>query len=288
VLLVANANASGIVRRPELVGDASSLLRAAGARVETCLTTTVDALDELLASAERRVVLLGGDGSLHAAANAPGETPELALLPAGGANNVARSLGVPVDLQAAARLAVAGAARPLDLIAARTASRCHLAVEGVSVGFHALARVGYRGHNSTDRTAAVKAGAAALARFRPLTVGIDADGRSRVLEVGQLFVVNTPLFGPGLKVAPGADTGDGLLDLVTIEARGRIGLLRLIPHLRRGTHLDRPGVNHMAAERIRISSGGRSPVVADTTDLGAGMVDIQVVPGALSVVQATR
>ena len=56
-------------------------------------------------------MLLGGDGSLHAAANVPGPKPELAIIPAGGANNVARSLGVPVDLAAAARLAVAGDAR---------------------------------------------------------------------------------------------------------------------------------------------------------------------------------
>src|SRR5262245_34034313 len=278
VLLVANANATQIVRRPRLVDDASTLLRLAGARVESRLTASVDALTETLAEAGRRVVLLGGDGSLHAAANAAVPVPELALLPGGGANNVARSLGVPSDLRAAAALAVQGAAQPLDLIAARSATRRHLAVEGVSVGFHARARVGYRASNSSDRSAALRAGAAALARFEPVTVGIEVDGSFRVLRVGQLFVANTPLFGPRLQVAPGADPADGLLDLVTLEAPSRRAVLRLVPHLRRGTHVDLPGVTTTTATRIRIATGGSSPVVADTTDLGSGTVDLEVAP----------
>jgi diacylglycerol kinase (ATP) len=147
LLLVANGNASGLVRQPELVADAGRLLRSLGARVESLVTSTTDELAATLAGAERRVVLLGGDGSLHAAANAPVPLPELALLPAGGANNVARSLGVPADLAAAARLAVQGPARPLDVIEAFGDTGRYLAVEGVSVGFHALARAEYRGQN---------------------------------------------------------------------------------------------------------------------------------------------
>jgi diacylglycerol kinase (ATP) len=285
LLLVANANASGVVRHPNLVEDAGGLLRSRGASVEIRKTATLDELGEALASPERRVVLLGGDGSLHAAANLPGEKPELALLPAGGANNVARSLGVPTDLDAAARLAVAGAAQPLDLIAAKTATGRYLAVEGVSVGFHALARSQYTGRNSTDTVAGIKAGLGALARFKPLPVALDVDGAGEVLRVGQIFVANMPLYGPGLRVAPAADPTDGLLNLVTIEG-GRGALLSLVPHLRRGTHLGRAGVRHVTARRIRIAPGGRSPVIADTTNLGSGTVDLTVETAAIAVVGA--
>src|ERR687898_2034456 len=117
LLLVANGNASGLSRRPSLFQDSAQLLRSAGARVETRLTTSLQELDDALANAERRVVLLGGDGSLHAAANSPVQA-EFALIPAGGANNVARSLGIPIAPDAAARLAVEGRARPIDAIAA--------------------------------------------------------------------------------------------------------------------------------------------------------------------------
>lgn len=63
LLLVANGNASGLSRRHTLVQDSAQLLRSAGARVETRITASLEELDDALATAERRVVLLGGDGS---------------------------------------------------------------------------------------------------------------------------------------------------------------------------------------------------------------------------------
>jgi diacylglycerol kinase family enzyme len=288
LLLVANANASGLVRSPELLEGAQSLIRTFGARVETTLTATTDELAAVLAGAERRVALLGGDGSLHAAANTPGPKPELALIPAGRANNVATSLGVPTDLPGAARLAVAGQATPLDLIGARTPARRHLAVEGISVGFHAVARAGYNGRNSADLVAGARAAVRALARFRPLAVGIEVDGSFEVQRIGQLFVANMPLYGFGLRVAPDADPSDGRLELVTIETGGRASLLALLPHLRKGTHVGRPGVQVRTARRVRIATGGRSPIIADTTNLGSGTVELTVERAALAVVGGAR
>jgi diacylglycerol kinase (ATP) len=283
LLLVANANASGLVNRPELVEAAATLLRSRGAGVQLRLTSSLDEVGELLSEHERRVVLLGGDGTLHAAANVPGPKPELALLPAGRANNVARSLGIPTDLAQAARLAVEGSSQPLDGIVARSNGRRYVAVEGVSVGFHAIARSGYHATNSADVGAAVRTGARAFARFRPIVVGLEVDGDVEVLRTAQLFVVNTPRFGPALQVAP-ADPADGLLDLVSIDVADRRHLAARLAQLRRGTHLGKPGVRHVRGQHLRIAAGGSSPIVADTTDLGSGTVDLAVMPRAISIV----
>jgi diacylglycerol kinase family enzyme len=283
LLLVANGNASGLSRRPHLVQDSARLLRSAGARVETRVTSTLEELDEALATAERRVALLGGDGSLHAAANARWAAPELALIPAGGANNVARSLGVPLDLDAAARLAVEGRARSLDAIAVDTPSGSYLAVEGISVGFHALARTRYTAQNSADVVAGMRAGLGAVGSFRPVTIALGLDGEYRLARIAQLFVANMPLYGPSLRVAP-ANPSDGLLDVVAID-RGRAGLLALVPHLRRGTHLGRAGVEHMRARSIMIATHGRSPIIADTTNVG-DTAELTVKSHALAVVGA--
>ena len=283
LLLVANGNASGLNRHPELVQDSARLLRSAGARVESLVTSTLDELAFVLAGAERRVVLLGGDGSLHAAANTAGHKPELALIPGGKANNVARSLGVPLELDAAARLAVEGRAHPIDAIAAQTATSRYLAVEGVSVGFHALARSQYRAKNSADTAAGIRAGLGAIARFEPMTMAVGLDGSCELMRLSQLFVVNMPLFGPGLRVAP-ADPTDGLLDVVALEGGGRLSLLPLAARLRRGTHLAADGVRSFQARTVRISTRGASPVIADTTDLGSDTVELSVVPQALEIV----
>jgi diacylglycerol kinase (ATP) len=283
LLLVANGNASGLNRRPHLVQDSARLLRSAGARVETRVTSTLEELDEALATAERRVVLLGGDGSLHAAANARSVAPELALIPAGGANNVARSLGVPLDLDAAARLAVEGRAASLDAIAVHTRAGRYLAVEGVSAGFHAIARTQYTATNSADKLAGIRAGLGAVRGFEPFTIALSLDGAARLTRIAQLFIANMPLYGPSLRVAP-ANPSDGLLDVVLVD-RNRAGLFALVPHLRRGTHLGRAGVQHLRARSIKIATHGRSPIVADTTDVG-DTVELTVESHALHVVGA--
>jgi diacylglycerol kinase (ATP) len=284
LVLVANANASGIAGRTGIVDGASSALRRYGARVETRLTGSVDELATLISEESRRLVLLGGDGSVHAAANVAGPKPELALMPAGKANNLARGLGIPVDLDAAARLAVSGWARPVDAILASTPSRRYVAVEGVSIGFHAYARASYRADNSADLGAGVAAALGAVRRFHSLAAAVQSDDELEVVRFGQLFVVNFPLYGPGLRVAPGADPADGLLDLVSVEATRRRELPAMLARLKNGTHLDRPGARHWQARRVRIATGGHAPIIADTTNMGFGPVDLTVAPGALMVV----
>ena len=286
LLLIANANASGIAGRRGVVDGAAQLLRGRGASVDVRVTSSLDELESVVRGEQRRLALLGGDGSLHAVANVNGPKPELALLPAGRANNVAHALGIPSDLAAASALAAAGGTRSLDVIAARTASRQHIAVEGVSVGFHAIARAGYHGANSSDTFAGISAGVGALARFGPVTVATESDDSLEFRRVSQLFVANLPLYGPRLQVAPEADATDGELDLVEIGPLGRAGLISMLARLRRGTHLDHPAVRTWRARRIRIATGGRSPIIADTTNLGAGTVELEVLPGALSVVAA--
>jgi diacylglycerol kinase (ATP) len=284
LLLVANANASGVNGRREPVERAASHLRSFGARVETRWTSSARELDEFVSEEERRVVLIGGDGTLHAVANIDGHKPEVALLPRGRANNIAHALGVPRDLKWAARLAVQGIAHPIDGISVATPELTMTAVEGVSVGFHAQARARYRGVNSADTAAGVAAALSAFARFEPVSVGLEIDGGLEVRRLGQLFVVNFAFFGPRLPVAVGADPGDGVLEVVELDAGSRSSLAVELARLKRGTHLRHHGARIRSARRIRIATQGPSPVIADTTVLSSGPVEIGVRPRALHVV----
>ena len=225
ILLVANARASGT--DAELVRAAEQALRDAGASVEARSTESIEELEAVLGGADgRRVVLLGGDGSVHLAANSSARPDELALMPAGRANNIARSLGIPRDLGAAAGLAVRGSARPFDLLAASAGDTTYFACEGVSAGFLAQARTRYSAPNSAAVGAGLRAGAAALRKFRPARVVLTLDGRRVELEVAQVFIANTPLYAFGLRVAPRADVRDGRLDVVALSPRGRPGFSR--------------------------------------------------------------
>jgi diacylglycerol kinase (ATP) len=284
LLLVANGNASGLNGHADTADRVAMLLRHRGARVEQTWTASPDEFDALVSEEERRVVLLGGDGTLHAVANVHGHTPEVALLPLGRANNVARALDLPFDLSTAAELAVNGEARPVDGIALEAPGLAMTAVEGVSVGFHAQARARYRGVNSADTRAGVAAALGALAYFEPVVVALDVDGELEVRRIGQLFVANFPFFGPRLPVAPGADPADGKLELVELDAGGRLSLAAQLARLKRGTHVERAGTRIRAARRIRIAICGRSPVVADTTVFRGSPVEVAVRPQAIHVV----
>jgi diacylglycerol kinase family enzyme len=285
VVLLANANASGLARQPHALELARSAMRERGARVEIQRTASLQELEATWPElAGRRVVLVGGDGTLHAAANLAGPQPELAILPAGRANNVARSLGVPLDLGAAARLAVDGKARSLDVIAAETAGATYYAVEGVSVGIHARARALYDAPNSADTWAGIRSAVAGVRGFDGMTISVSSDGSCELLSIGQLFVANFPRYGPGLQVAPAARPDDGVLDLVTLGWTGGASLLPMLARLRRGTHLRRPGTRSWTARKVRIATRGASPIIADTTVLGTGPVTLTVVPSALAVV----
>jgi diacylglycerol kinase (ATP) len=282
--LIANARASGL-SSPRLVERLAHALADAGAEVEVALTRSEDEMAARWPAGGRRVVLAGGDGTLHAAANVAPPGAEMALIPAGRANNAARSLGIPLEPDAAARLAATGAARPLDLIrASHPDGAALMAVEGVSVGFLALARARYHAANSADVLAAAGAALAAAIHFHPLEVTVETDGAVARLHIGQLFVANLPRYGTGLRVAPDADPRDGLLDLVAIDAAGRRSIPGLLLHVRRGRHLGRPEVTTWRARRIAIRTRGCSPVVADSEDLGSAPVVLEVVPGALHLV----
>jgi diacylglycerol kinase family enzyme len=282
VLLLANANASGV--GDDSLRDARDALIGCGADVEAYATAAADDFrNALTRAAGRRIALLGGDGSLQAAVNLGFAACEFALLPAGGANNVATSLGIPTELDEAAALAVGGSLRRLDLIDVVRGGISYYAVEGVSVGVHAVARAQYRSPNSTDALAALKAAAKAARHFTGTTITAAFAGERLRVRVAQLFVANLPLFAFGLEVAPEASPDDGRLELVVNRWSGRTALIPLLVYLRRGTHLESTKTNSWSVERVTIDPGV-SPIVADSTNLGRGPVEVSVKPGALNLV----
>jgi diacylglycerol kinase family enzyme len=285
LVLVANGSASGVRRSREALEGVRRSLARPGVRVEVHHTETITALASAWSAFEgRRVVLLGGDGTVHAAANLGPGPSELAIVPAGRANNIARALRIPLDPRAASELAVEGRSRRLDLIAATAMGLHRFVVEGVSVGFHARARAAYRAPNSADVLAAVRSALRAARSFDGAKLSLSSDGAAEVLTVGQLFIANLSLYAFGLRVAPDARPDDGLLDLITLPWAGRAHIIPMILQLRRGTHIRRHDTRRWTASRVRVATDGSSPVIADTTNLGRGPVTLEVARAALAVV----
>jgi diacylglycerol kinase family enzyme len=252
-------------------------------------TASLEELAAVVAGAEgRRLVLAGGDGTVHALANLDlPRLPGVGLLPAGRANNIARALRIPTDWRAAARLAVHGRPVALDALRVTTPERELFAVEGVSAGFHAAARHRYSGENSADLAAGVRALAGELWDFGEREVDLSTDGLPQYVgPAAQVFLANLPFFGFGFEVDPHADPSDGRLEAIVLTAATRREVVRLLAAAREGRHLGRPGVTCAAAARAVL--GRPLPLVADAVPLGITTATVEVVPGHLRIVADTR
>jgi membrane protein DedA with SNARE-associated domain/diacylglycerol kinase family enzyme len=286
LLLVVNGRASGVEDPDRTAQELLAVLQELGADADAVVTMSEEQLWDVLrfaAARGRRVVLVGGDGTPHAAANAPlSRLPELALVPAGRANNIARALGIPTSRQEALAVAAHMPARPLDALRVATPDRFVYALEAVSAGFQAEARAAYQADNSSDLRQGLRALVRAIRRFRPYSAVLRFDdGVASSETVAQVFLSNLPYFGFGFEVDPGADPADGRFEAITLEARGRGRLLRLLLAARRGRHLAKRGVRRVSTARVQLTRP--LPLVADAVPLGTTTATVSIEPARLRV-----
>src|SRR5262245_52730234 len=99
--------------------DVASALANAGveAKVETVEGSAIRERAEAAVKAGARLIIVGGgDGSVSSAAQAvAGTEATLGILPLGTLNHMARDLGIPLDLQDAAKLVGSGKSRAVDV-----------------------------------------------------------------------------------------------------------------------------------------------------------------------------
>lgn len=240
-------------------GDAGStdaqavgqVLEVLAADAPTELRTTQDpedldgALDDL---AGRRLVLAGGDGSVHLVvssllARGQAATTPVGVVALGTGNDLAQSLGLPLDPAAAARRIVAGRVRALDVLRGddRVAVNAAHAGLGVAAARRAqqlkpvLGALGYR-------LASVWAGAGTAGV--EVTVAVDDRPVCRDQPVLLVAVMNGTSIGGDTPLCPSADPADGLLDVVVVTDRGRAQRAAFALALSRGRHLGLSGVTH--------------------------------------------
>jgi diacylglycerol kinase (ATP) len=255
-------------------------------------TTRADAerqAAEAVAAGTGAVVVVGGDGSAHAALQAvAGTATPLAILPAGTGNDLALALGVPLDPVAAARAAAEdlldGAVRTID--AGRTGDRWWATV--LCCGFDSAV---------TDRANRLRwprgrrrydvAILAELARLRAREVTLSLDGEERTVPVTLVAVGNTCWYGGGMKVCPGADPGDGMFDVTVVGPMTRMELVRSRPRLTAGTHVEHASVSVHRAKRVELASPGVN-TYADGEPVAPLPAVAECVPGALHVVGTAR
>jgi diacylglycerol kinase family enzyme len=197
------------------------------ARVDIDLQlVTGDEVFNAVRAAKGRVVVAGGDGTMACAAQALKDADlELAILPLGTLNHLARDLGIPGDMAAAASLAAHGAASPVDVAQVNG----HRFVNNASIGLYPFMvrnRDDQRDRHGWPKwLATVPAAWAALARLPHHRLRIDMGEGVQELVTPLLFVGNNP-YGLDLgKVGTRDSLTDGRLSVFAVARRSRKRLI---------------------------------------------------------------
>jgi len=227
------------------------------------------------------LIVGGGDGTMNAAADGVIESGlPLGILPLGTANDLARTLGLPTDLAAAANVIVAGRTQPIDLGRINGKPFFNVASMGLSTDV-ARAMAG-----ETKRRWGVLGYPIAFwrasQRRRSFRADIRCDQERRRLHSIQIWVGNGRHFGGGMTVAADAAIDDGLLDLVSLAPRGFWQLILTSPLLRWGHHGDER-VRHWRGTEIEIHTHRTMPVNTDGELTTQTPARIEVVPKAIRV-----
>lgn len=253
------------------------------------------AVEQVRAAVEagaERIVVLGGDGTLHEAANgllraARAEKPPIAILPAGTGNDYAKMAGtLGVSIPDAVRRLAGGRVRRFDVGVAWG----EYFLNSVGIGFDAeVARVVSRWKRLTGLPAYLAAVFQVLWNFPKMELAVESDGGAFQDNLLLLEVAIGPCVGGGFRLTPDAQPDDGWLDICAIRHKSMGAILVRLPLVMLGRHTGLKDVRMLRATQVAVTSRNGPLHAQFDGELRevAGRMDIRLEPGALPVVVAS-
>jgi YegS/Rv2252/BmrU family lipid kinase len=228
------------------------------------------------------VAALGGDGFLRPLAGVLAEGPgTLAILPGGRGNDFARVLGIPSEPEGAARTAVEGVERPLDI--ADVDGEPYIGI--ASLGFDSVAnRIANDAKLVRGNLVYLYAALRAVAAWKPARFTVVVDGERHELRGWSVGVCNSKAYGGGMWVAPHAELDDGELDLVAKTTTSKLRFLRDVPYLFNRRFLELPSTKVYRGQEFTIEADQPFDVYADGDPVGRTPATMRVRPHALRVI----
>jgi len=243
-----------------------------------------DVVPQILEHAEGAELLIagGGDGTMHTVAEALDRTGlTLGLLPLGTANDLARSLGIPEDLERAAAIIVDGRTVHIDLGEVNGHRFFNVAHVGLAAEIpRNTSQVEKRYFGPLSYLFAVFR---TLRRSRRFTARITIDGKPQALRSNQLSVANGRHFGGGMVIDEDATLDSGRLVLSSWKLRSFWRLVLIGLAMRRGQHHYFSEVSQATGRRIDVETDRPYRLTADGEEIGHTPASFRVHPRKIAV-----
>ena len=287
--------AAGGGRSAKLAGPALAGLREKGLKIDVVASTgpghAVELSREAYEQGYRGFIAVGGDGTAHEILNGVYESASgkeriaLGFLPLGTGNSFLRDFtkgGAGASLQAL----IEGRKRPVDLLRLTHTKGEIYSFNLLSMGFTAdvgaltnryFKPFGYLGYLLGVFVRVVQL------RRRAFRLRCDEDkdwDESRCLF---LAFSNSKFTGGTMLIAPQADPTDGLIEFVRWGPIGRIGLLRMLPKLYDGTHIEHPLASRRAVRHIEFGVKVPVDVLIDGEIASLECLSLDIIPATVDI-----
>lgn len=235
----------------------------------------------------KTVIAMGGDDTVEAIIRSvSGSKTRLGIIAAGTANNLAKSLGIPEDVEQACAVIAEGNVRKLDMGQVRVKrGKKFLFFELATIGILAALYPDAEDIQKGEWTKIKDALAVLLKHENRPKVTISMDGGSKItVETMLVTVANVPLIGKNFLVAPDASLDDGLMDISIYPDFGKAELTAYFAKVMNAGKTNDGTLQRFRTGKVKIKSTPKLVVMADGVMLGKGTTRIKVLAGALRVI----
>jgi diacylglycerol kinase (ATP) len=288
--LIANPGAGDVLTAASKIEQVTRYLRDAGLKVDVALAKpkkeAIPIARKAIKDGYDIVIAMGGDGTLGAVIRGiAGSKVTLGIIAAGTENDIARSLGIPDDVQQASAIIASGHTRRLDLGQVSTKKKKKfyffmLTAIGLTATIFPIIKEVPEG-----KLSGISKAVATLFKFesKPI-VNLTLDDESKIeVETMLVTIANTPLIGAKNLVAPDASMEDGLLDIAVYPGFGKADLLAYFAKTAHEGATPDGTIQRYRARKIRVKTSPKLDIAAEGIILGKGTARIKILPGALRV-----
>ncbi|MGX5913962.1 lipid kinase [Aliidiomarina sp. Khilg15.8] len=266
--------------------EAIQLLKDSGLAVDVCESESKDEMAEKIAEYREEdglVIIAGGDGTISSAlATVYEHKRTLAILPMGTANDLARSLGIPPDILAAAKVIVAGKKARINL--AKVNEHYFVNVAHIGLGVDVTNELTAENKKHFGVFAYLGAFFSVFKRNRSFHVDIETDDWHCSVKAIHLAVGNGRYYGGGNIVDDDSTLLDGQLNLFCLKRQRWWQLLFLGPSLRMGNLQTAGRVICRKAKRFSIKTTKPMELEADGECKTETPAEFEVIPEAIEVI----